>query len=175
MTDPFHHAAHPARIPVDELLKDCLVRRTRHGGPGGQHRNKVETAIEVVHHPTGIIGFAAERRSQEANRKEAVDRLRLLLAIRIRCVHATEVHPSAMWKQRCRQQKIACNERHADFPAMLSEALDAVDAKDYDIPKAAAALSCSSSQLIRFIGRIPEALEWLNTQRQARGLHKLHG
>ena len=57
---------------------------------------------------------------------------------------------------------------------MLSEALDAVDAKEYDIPKAAAALACSSSQLIRFVARIPEALEWLNAQRQARGMHKLH-
>ncbi|MCA9033712.1 MAG: peptide chain release factor-like protein [Planctomycetaceae bacterium] len=165
---------HPARIPVDELLKDCLIRRTRHGGPGGQHRNKVETAIEVVHHPTGIIGFAAERRSQEANRKEAIDRLRLLLAIRIRCVHSSDVHPSEMWRKRCRQQKIACNEKHDDFPAMLSEALDAIDAKEYDLPRAAGALGCSSSQLIRFIGRVKDALDWVNAQRQSRGMHRLH-
>jgi hypothetical protein len=79
-----------------------------------------------------------------------------------------------MWQQRCRQQKIQCNEHHADFPAMLSEALDAVSAKDFDVARAAAALGCSSSQLIRFIGRIPDAIEWLNQQRASRGLHRLH-
>lgn len=165
---------HPARIPVEELLKVCVIRRTRHGGPGGQHRNKVETAIEIVHQPTGIIGFAAERRSQEANRRVAIDRLRMMLAVRVRCVMSAEVHPSSMWQQRCRQQKIQCNEQHADFPSMLSEALDAISAKQFDIPRAAAALGCSSTQLIRFVGRVPDAMEWLNQQRAAMGLHRLH-
>lgn len=165
---------HPARQPVDQLLQDCLIRRTRHGGPGGQHRNKVETAVEVIHQPTGLQGFAAERRSQAANRQAAVFRLRVLLAIQVRAVSGPEVHPSLLWQQRCRQQRIQCNVQHPDFPALLSEALDAVYAKDFDVPRAAAALSCSSSQLIRFIAREPAALEWLNQQRAARGLHRLH-
>ena len=72
---------HPSRLPEPALMENCLVRRTRHTGPGGQHRNKVETAIEIVHQPTGIVAFAGERRSQEANRQVAVFRLRVLLAL----------------------------------------------------------------------------------------------
>lgn len=149
------------------------MRQTRHSGPGGQHRNKVATAIELVHKPSGLTAFAAERRSQDANRREAIFRLRILLAIGIRTVHSSEVTPSELWQTRCRQQKISCNERHPDFPTLLAEALDAVDAKDYDVRRAAAALGCSTSQLVRFYARVPEALTLVNAHRTERGLHRL--
>ena len=54
---------HPARLPIDELLADCEERRLRRGGPGGQHRNKVETAVELTHRPTSVAAEANERRS----------------------------------------------------------------------------------------------------------------
>lgn len=155
------------------LLEQCLVRRTRHTGPGGQHRNKVETAIEIVHTPTGITTFAAERRSQEANRQVAVFRMRLLLAIRLRAVESTEVIPTDLWKSRCRNQRIACNETHEDYPSLLAEALDAVDAKEYDVRRAAAALGCSPTQLIRFIAKNSEAWTSVNAERVSRGLYRL--
>jgi hypothetical protein len=164
---------HPSRLPEQQLLEHCVIRRTRHSGPGGQHRNKVETAIEIVHSPSGLTTFAAERRSQEANRQVAVFRLRLLLAVQVRCVHGAEVLPSKMWQGRCRDEKLQCSERHADFPAMLAEAMDAIDAKEYDVRRAAAALGCSTSQLIRFVARVPEALTQVNAQRTQRGLHRL--
>lgn len=164
---------HPSRIPESSLLEKCLIRRTRHGGPGGQHRNKVETAIEIVHEPTGIVSFAAERRSQEANRQAAVFRMRVLLAIRVRSVDSTEVLPSDLWSSRCRAQRINCSETHDDFPALLSEALDAIDAKEYDIRRSADALGCSATQLIRFIAKAPEALVAVNSERTARGLNRL--
>ena len=164
---------HPSQLPESLLLEQCLVRRTRHTGPGGQHRNKVETAIEIVHTPTGITTFAAERRSQEANRQVAVFRMRLLLAIRLRAVEAAEVIPSQLWTSRCRNQRISCNETHEDYPTLLAEALDAVDAKEYDVRRAAAALGCSTTQLIRFIAKNSEAWTSVNAERVSRGLNRL--
>jgi hypothetical protein len=164
---------HPSRLPESLLLEQCLVRRTRHTGPGGQHRNKVETAIEIVHTPTGITTFAAERRSQEANRQVAVFRMRLLLAIRLRAVESAEVIPSKLWSSRCRNQRISCNETHEDFPTLLAEALDAVDAKEYDVRRAAAALGCSTTQLVRFIAKNSEAWTSVNAERMSRGLNRL--
>jgi protein subunit release factor B len=77
---------HPAEIPIEQLLSQCTVKRTRGSGPGGQHRNKVETAIVIKHLPTNVIGQASEKRSQERNRETAVGRLRVNLAGRPRNV-----------------------------------------------------------------------------------------
>lgn len=164
---------HPATLPVEQLLEECDVRRTKAAGPGGQRRNKVETAIEITHRPSGQLAVASERRSQEENRRVAVGRLRLNLAIHLRNVTSETVEPSALWSSRCRDNKISCSDRHADFPAMLAEAMDAVDAKAFDVRRAAAALGCSTSQLIRFIAKAPAALEKLNIERQSRGLKRL--
>lgn len=164
---------HPSRLPESVLLEECVVRRTRHTGPGGQHRNKVETAIEIIHTPTGITTFAAERRSQEANRQVAVFRIRLLLATRLRAIKSSEVIPSELWNSRCRNQRISCNETHNDFPSLLAEALDAIDAKEYDLRRAAAALGCSTTQLVRFIAKNSEAWTSVNAERVSRGLNRL--
>ena len=164
---------HPACLEPNRLLLQCDVRRGRASGPGGQHRNKVETAVEVIHAATGISGIAYERRSQEANRKVALRRLRQNLAVNFRSVTTDFVEPSSLWASRVREGRIQCSDQHTDFPAMLAEAMDAVDAKEFDVKRAAAALSCSTSQLIRFLAKLPEALEKVNRERESRGLKRL--
>jgi protein subunit release factor A len=49
-------------------------------GPGGQHRNKTESGVRLLHRPTGVLVTATERRSQGQNRGEALKRLRARLA-----------------------------------------------------------------------------------------------
>jgi len=57
------------------LLADCEVTFYRASGPGGQHRNKAETAVRIVHLPTGTTAVAAAERSQSQNRERALERL----------------------------------------------------------------------------------------------------
>ena len=59
----------------ESLERDCDVEFFIAGGPGGQHRNKVETGVRLVHRPTGITVTATERRSQHANREAAFARM----------------------------------------------------------------------------------------------------
>jgi hypothetical protein len=164
---------HPAALPPDVLLADCEIERTRRGGPGGQHRNKVETAVVIKHLPTGVQGAASERRSQDLNRQIAVQRLRINLAIQLRQPIDLEQAPSAVWRSRVRARQIAVSSEHDDFPVLLAEALDRLMACDWNIAAAAAQLGITTSQLTKFLQREPEACVLLNRQRAARKLRPL--
>jgi protein subunit release factor B len=60
-----------------EILKRQVIIETyRSRGPGGQRKNKVETAVRLTHLPSGITVVATEHRFQAQNRKLAFERLR---------------------------------------------------------------------------------------------------
>ena len=71
-------------LPAETLLNECDVFTFRASGPGGQHRNRRESAVRLVHRPTGIVAVAAERRSQHQNKAVALERLARKLADRRR-------------------------------------------------------------------------------------------
>jgi protein subunit release factor A len=58
------------------LAKQVIVETYKSSGPGGQRKNKTETAVRLTHLPTGITVVATEHRSQAQNRQLAFDRLR---------------------------------------------------------------------------------------------------
>src|SRR5215210_3885801 len=60
----------------EELLRECEVETFRAGGPGGQHVNKVETAVRLRHLPSGVVVTCREERSQYRNKSNCVRRLR---------------------------------------------------------------------------------------------------
>ena len=168
-------AAHPACLPEEALLKQCEERRTKGSGPGGQHRNKVETKVVLTHVPTGITSQAGERRHQDQNRRMAIRRLRLALAVGVRTRGGADGAPSALWRSRCRGGRVACNPDHADFPALLAEALDVLAAAAWDSKRAGAILGCTPTQVVRLLADHPPALVALNAARAAAGLPGLRG
>lgn len=63
----------------EALLAECRVDTFRSGGKGGQNVNKVETAVRLVHRPTGVMVKSQSERSQYLNRQTCLKKLRLKL------------------------------------------------------------------------------------------------
>jgi len=163
---------HPAALPAPALWRECELRRVRRSGPGGQHRNKVETGVVLCHRPTGVRAEASERRSQAENRAVALRRLRIRLALDVRRP-VEPAGPSELWRSRVRGERLALSPRHDDFPALLAEALDWLWSLAGDARAAAEALGCTASQLVRLLGHEPAALARVNAWRAQRGLRPL--
>ena len=164
---------HPARISEELLLRDCVFNMVKRSGPGGQHRNKTESGVVVIHRETDVRAEASEERSQHRNKKTAIFRLRLKLALNVRQELSGDA-PSEMWKQRTlRKSRIGVNPSHKDFPAMLSEALDTVFAFEFDFKQSSEYLGVSSTQLVRFLAVEKKALAMVNDMRQELGLRPL--
>ncbi len=165
---------HPAALDEAALLKQCDIGKGRASGPGGQHRNKVETLVMLKHRPTGVEAHAGERRSAEENKWVAIFRLRLALAIKVRQAVPIGDARSDLWKSRTRDGRIACNPEHPDYPALVAEALDMIEACDLDPGKAAIRLEVTTSQLIKLVKDHPPAMVWWNGRRRENGEHTLH-
>ena len=70
--------------PADSIYKTgiggIVYQSFKSSGKGGQHINKTESAVRAIHTATGLSAISSEERSQHLNKKNALQRLRALLA-----------------------------------------------------------------------------------------------
>lgn len=160
---PLSPAEIRARVTFDDarLLAECELHIHRTGGPGGQHRNKVETAIRLIHRPTGVTVTAGETRSQHENKARALARLREALAIGFRMPPPDTIEWPA---SAC---PIGGRLRVSDHNPGLAEALalvlDFFAAAGGSPAAAAERLGISSSSLTKLLADHPRA--WVEANR----------
>ena len=156
------------------LLDMCDVHRFRASGPGGQHRNKTDSAVRLRHQATGITAVAADSRSQHENRAKALKRMREAIALQVRCRqpladwHLPEDLSDAVAKGR-----IVLGKRDARQFLLVAWLLDAVLACEGAISRAAALVGLNSSQLVAYLKREPKRLAAANVIREQMALDRL--
>lgn len=158
---------HPASLEPSRLLKQCDLGLGRSTGPGGQHRNRRDTAVTLIHEPTGVTATATERRRQQENRIVALRRLRTKLAIEVRTPRPPK--PSELWLSRRQGRTMSVNPQHPDYPTLLAEALDVIVLMSWDVAKSAGRLGITMSQLTRLLRHEKSAFSMVNAQRVERG------
>lgn len=161
------------RLDFDDarLLAECDVHYHRTGGPGGQHRNKVSTAVRLYHRLAGITVTGSERRSQQENRIHALRRLREAIAVYTR----TPLPPRVVWPPTVHisEGRLQINPRNPALYHVIGLVLDAVYAFDGDVRAAAGFLGVTPSSLTRFLGEHPKAWAEANRIRAERGVRPL--
>lgn len=174
--------SYPAHVPDDqqnddwlaltdaELLAQCRFDRFRVSGPGGQHRNRRDTAVRLVHTPTGIAGQASERRSQAQNRAAALQRLRRAIALEVRRPAPLDAyHPPPALQRILPGARDQIGPRHREFWTGAQHLLDIFDALDASLGDTAAAVGCSTNRLARLLAADPHLLRKANDLRRQRG------
>ena len=159
----------------DALLAGCTVETFRASGPGGQHRNKTESAVRIRHRESGVTAQAYESRSQHDNRRLALERLRVTMALELRePVDPGAFEPPA--ELRAILPGAGAHRLRARNPAFWPGAaalLDLLDANGQALAETAGQLGLSTGQLSRLITSEPELLRAVNANRAAAGLHPL--
>lgn len=65
-----------ARMDLDDIASECDVQTFRASGPGGQCVNTTDSAVRMLHRPSGIVVVSRESRSQFRNRQLCLQKLR---------------------------------------------------------------------------------------------------
>jgi len=162
---------HPALLPLETFLSQCRITAHRRGGPGGQHRNKVSSAIMVLHEPTGVSAEANERRDQTQNRTVAIDRIRLRLAITLRTELArkSDLEFETGYRLRWVNRPIKINEANFDHAAVLALIMDDLHRAGGQPSLVAGQWNTSTTSVVQFVSMHPPALQLVNRWRAHHG------
>lgn len=140
------------RLPDNAtLLAECDVDTYRASGPGGQKRNKTESAIRLRHRPSGLSVIAEESRSQAENRARALKRLREALALRLRQPLSEEGVPAAIRACIDKRGRLAVGRRDARYLPAAAIVLDVLVLLKGSVADTASRLGITTGNLSAFL------------------------
>lgn len=143
-------------LPPESFLKLCERTNFQASGPGGQKRNRVLSAVRLEHPPTGLRAEGKARREVALNQKDALQKLRLLLALDAAALFADnpDRDPAAL---RARLPaawpafRAKINPDHPEFPNAAFLALAWLILARGELAPPAQALGLSTSAFVRFL------------------------
>ncbi len=167
---------HPSLAQTDaQLLAECEVHTYRASGPGGQKRNKVESAVRLRHLPTDVAAVATESRVQQENRRLALRRLREAIAVRVRTpIDLQRFSPPAAFASAVHASgRIRLREDNPNYPVVVATMLNVLAACNGRVSDAAEILNLTTHHLTLFLSEHPHAWQEANQLRAQFGLTRL--
>jgi hypothetical protein len=157
----------------DALIAQCEVDRYRASGPGGQHRNKTESAVRLRHKLLGVSAIGEDSRSQAENKVHAVRRLRSAIALTVREPVAGP-SPRLLAMVAAGTAPLGAKTRQTgEYWAGMAELLDVLDAGGWEIAATAQRLGATTGALSKLILHDDLVARAVNDQRRARGMRPL--
>ncbi len=152
-------------VPDAQLIDECDATSSSTHSPGGQHRNKAESAVRLRHRPSGLVAQCEAHRDRSDNRIAALRRLRIRLALQERGV------ADPAWVARGDSPPGPDDEGYA---LAVAAALDAVALRHGALADAARDLGLSTSRLSRILCADKEVLQAANRLRADNDLKPIH-
>jgi hypothetical protein len=145
----------------EDLINLCTQDFFKASGPGGQKKNKTSSAVRLIHKESGVQASASEDRQQSVNKKRALRRLRLELALHIR----QDFSPwTGEWNM---------NEKNNLYAVLIASIIDGLEELNYQVSDLSKALGLSTSALIKVLRKSQIVWRFVNEQRQKRDMKAL--
>ena len=157
----------------DALIAQCEVDRYRASGPGGQHRNKTESAVRLRHKLSGVTAIGEDSRSQSENKLHAVRRLRAAIALEVR-EPAGAISPRLAALVAGGTAPLGKNTRlTGEYWAAIAELLDLVVANGLEIGTTAQQLGITTGALSKLLLHDDAVARTVNDLRRAKNMRPL--
>ncbi|MCJ8330824.1 MAG: peptide chain release factor-like protein [Lentisphaeria bacterium] len=146
----------------EALLAVCRMACFRSTGPGGQHRNKTDSAVRLtLKEIPEITATADDSRSQHQNKTAALKRLRIEIAYAMR-------DEASVWTG-----DVKMNSSNPQYPYLVACLLDALETAEYQLANAAELFGQSTGQINKILRRDDTLRQYVNAQRQKRNMKAL--
>jgi len=161
----------------EALIAQSEVDRYRASGPGGQHRNKTESAVRLRHKPSGATAIGEDSRSQAENKIHAVRRLRAAIALEVREPVALQGYaPSPRLAALVAGGTAPLGAKTrltGDYWAAIAELLDLLVAGELEIAATAHRLGITTGAMSKLLLHDDHVARWVNDLRRGRGMRAL--
>jgi len=161
----------------DALIGQCEVDRYRASGPGGQHRNKTESAVRLRHKLSGVSAIGEDSRSQAENKIHAVRRLRSAIALEVRePIQLQGFVPSARLAAfvAAGTAPLGAKTRHTgEYWTSIGELLDLLVGNGLEIGTTAQLLGITTGALSKLLLHDDHVGRAVNDLRRAKGMRPL--
>ena len=166
--------AHYLLATDEALIAQCEVDRYRASGPGGQHRNKTESAVRLRHKLTGMPAIGEDSRSQAENKLHAVRRLRAAIALGVRDPAPEVPSPRLAARVAGGTAPLGAKTRlTGEYWAAIAELLDLLVAGNLEIGTTAQKLGISTGAMSKLLLHDEAVGRVVNDLRRARNMRPL--